>query len=296
MRCERDLETERLAAGRDRTSYSDILSMRRDLPYYGYVDHQLDAERHIVLFCANDCPTSLSILRTGEATDEVTSLELWTTLAKRSQTVLDVGAHVGLFSLAAGTCSNRPKVFSFEPSPLIYSRLCVNVLSNRLAWIKPQFLAVSRDAGHADIFFKENFNFLSTAGTLEPGSAAPESRSVRIQTTTIDMFIDANAISKVDLVKVDVENHEAAVIDGFTTIENHKPFVLMELLNRAAFDEMQARMQPRGYRTYGINDSRSTGEKLFDVNGQWPTEQVGRNFLFAPMDMDRASLRNTVGF
>src|SRR5215813_13165033 len=83
---------------------------------------------------------------------ETETLELFFKLASKSQTILDIGAHVGLFSLVAGHANPEARIFAFEPVGESYERLQRNVELNRLSNIRCVNSAVSDRDGAGEVF------------------------------------------------------------------------------------------------------------------------------------------------
>jgi len=161
---------------------------------------------------------------------EKTSLRLWYELCKDSATILDVGANTGVYALLAKTTNPQANVFAFEPVERVYAKLVANVQLNgyEITCIRK---AASNSDGSAVIYDTRSVHTYSvTVNTNRFG--APDAFPVEIETTTLDTFVQEFGLSSVDLMKIDVETHEAEVLEGFSAyLKLFKPTLLVEILN-----------------------------------------------------------------
>ena len=134
-------------------------------------------------------------------------------LAPPNATIFDVGANRGEFSLAC--CPFLPessRIFAFEPSPTIYLTLIDNLaragLTDRVTAVQ---LGLSDHSGSASIFVNSGFEGCSSLHVrhlTECVEAEP------IKLTTLDEFCHNNAVTKLFLVKIDIEGEELACLRG----------------------------------------------------------------------------------
>ena len=127
---------------------------------------------------------------------------------------LDIGANQGLYSLLAARNPNCRQAYAFEPVEQTYKLLLDNIAANGFQTsITPVHAAVSASTGSATI----------TLRTAHSGAASLENTSVT-QGGTVETIRTLD-ISGVDsllrpqgaiLVKIDVEGHEAVVVDQLT--------------------------------------------------------------------------------
>jgi len=136
--------------------------------------------------------------------------------AKRDDVFLDIGAHVGIYTVKLA--QRVSKVIALEPEPQNYRFLYRNILINHLndKVIALPIAASDRD-GYADLCVKT----LSGAHTLEDLQNCK--RKVKVITLRVDTLLKILDIKKVDIVKIDVEHHESKVINGMSEILANKP-------------------------------------------------------------------------
>ncbi len=133
----------------------------------------------------------------------------------RDAVVLDVGAHVGVFSAWVAERYRPRAVFAFEASPVTYGYLVRNLL--RLSRTHPvtSFLplqgAVSERADQIVTLYHQPGR-TATSTVRAEGQRGGEPRLVR--TTTVSQQLLVHRIDQVDLLKIDVEGHFLEVLRG----------------------------------------------------------------------------------
>lgn len=144
---------------------------------------------------------------------------------------LDVGANIGLYTLALAALAPRGSVWAFEPGPATFDFLTRNIELNGLGNARPVHAAVGDVTGTVEF---QDIPFF-TAGSFtvvgEPFLTTEVLGSFCIKTPsiTIDQFMVDQGLDRLDFVKVDVEGGEIAVLDGATqTLAEHRPVVVLE--------------------------------------------------------------------
>jgi FkbM family methyltransferase len=151
--------------------------------------------------------------------------------------VLDVGANTGLFALLAAAANPVVHVFAFEPLATIREVLHANIACNpRLATrIAVEPIGLSRTNGSSPFFETINDQgFITTSSSLEFDHAQRVGGKYfehTILTQTLDHWASTMENSSIEIIKIDVEGHEHAVIEGGCyTISQHRPFIIVEVL------------------------------------------------------------------
>jgi FkbM family methyltransferase len=157
-------------------------------------------------------------------------------LFERAATFVDVGANCGIYSILAPLWNPNLQVVAFEPVPAIFERLQRNVKLNHLETsVRCENSALSSQTGRAILFLPaaEALDLEST-GTLVTESWQARRGAPQLDVETV-RFDDYEALHPmhVDLVKIDVEDFEASVLDGMrSTIMRDRPFIVCEVLPR----------------------------------------------------------------
>lgn len=144
--------------------------------------------------------------------------------------VLDVGAHVGLFTLLASRLVGPAgEVHAFEPVPANFERLRANIALNGLANVQPSRVAVSDEEGEVSLGLRDERLVGNSTCDYTVGA---ELSSVTAPTTTLDSYLDARGPARVRLVKIDVEGFEYRVLAGLEgTLAEAPPDAIMLELN-----------------------------------------------------------------
>ncbi len=122
--------------------------------------------------------------------------------------VLDVGASVGSYAMLFGQWTGpNGRVYAFEPAPDIRAVLERHVAINDLDGIVVPVAAAASDANGRSPFVTPGPHGISRL------AAAGESSPLQVETITIDEFCKREAV-KPDLIKIDVEGAELAVLRG----------------------------------------------------------------------------------
>lgn len=189
-------------------------------------------------------------------------------LAARSRVFLDVGANVGLYTLALAATRPDLTVVAFEPVPRVFEALRRNVALNGLSNVRLSAAAVSDRTGTQPLFVPAGG--VPVEATLLSGLRANTSR-IEVPTVTIDRAVEQYGLPGVDLVKVDVEGCELAVLRGTAaTIAAHTPTFVCEILHGVGTGaEIALHMSALGYRFFaltaqgGRHDPNLVGDPTF---------------------------------
>lgn len=155
---------------------------------------------------------SLALATTGGNFEKYTR-EIFEDSVKEGNIVLDLGAHLGYYTLiAARKVGPRGKVFAFEPAPINLDFLKKNVDANNYSQrvtIVPKAIS---DAGGSGKLFLETLD--STMG-YRMGRAPddPAVKSVVVETISLDeFFIDYK--EPISVIKMDIEGMEFKALRG----------------------------------------------------------------------------------
>lgn len=198
-------------------------------------------------------------------------------LSSRSGVFIDVGANIGFFSLVAGVLNPRLKVIAFEPNPKMFALLLEHKRVNGLSNLTAEPLALSNSDGTGQLFLSSS----DMSASLQPDFQAdfnPALGSVPVERTTLDSYVRRHGISGPLLLKVDVEGHDKAFLEGaWATIAELRPDIVLEVLGD--FDPSTLEQFKRnGYRFYRITNDGLTESK--NVTLTRSGDFVFYNYLF----------------
>ena len=175
-------------------------------------------------------------------------------LATTARVTLDIGAHVGFFTLLAAHANDRGRVVAFEPLSRLFARLKANVARNQLGNVTCVECAVSDQTGQADFYHVTDGLPCSSSLSLAFMSRVPHVVRSRVTVTTLDRFAADAELPSVDLVKIDTETAEPAVLAGMTEIlQRWRPTIICEVLPGHEVERpLMAILQPLGYVFYHL--------------------------------------------
>ena len=149
---------------------------------------------------------------------------LLATIVRLGDTILDVGAHVGTFTVPLARAAGADGlVCAFEPTQWSYDLLLLNIELNGLAGvICPVHRAVSDQVASYSVETPDKRN---TGGSYLVGSEQG------IQSVVLDDWVSRHLPERsIDLLKIDVEGMEPFVLAGAKSlIDSHQPCVYFEI-------------------------------------------------------------------
>jgi FkbM family methyltransferase len=158
------------------------------------------------------------VLRVLLGTYEPAQTERFVDLVRPGAQVLDVGAHVGYYTLlSARLAGSSGRVAAFEPSPANLAALKANVAGNRLANVTIVEAAVAGAVGTAC------FDLAHGSGTGHLTAAA----GLEVPTVALDGWCAAHEFAP-DVIKMDIEGAEAEALPAAVeTLRRCRPVLLL---------------------------------------------------------------------
>lgn len=140
---------------------------------------------------------------------------------------VDVGANIGLYTLkGARLVGPTGRVLALEPGAEAYDHLVANLALNDFPWATPLKAAASDASGEAVLHHvplgrdPQAFSLIANERALD-GEV--------VETVTLDGLIARFGLTRVDLVKIDVEGAEPMVLAGARTLLSRlRPAVIFE--------------------------------------------------------------------
>ena len=160
----------------------------------------------------------------------------------------DIGANIGVFVVAMSRLAPRGRIYAFEPAPESYDYLVRNVDANQAANAVTERLAVYDRTGDVPFVFSTD---APTGSFVDPGS---DGAAIQVGAVRLDDYVDRQGLTRVDLVMIDAEGAELAVLRGAErTLSGHRPALLVELnpvaqrrFGGASWRELAARLRRWG--------------------------------------------------
>lgn len=135
---------------------------------------------------------------------------------------IDIGAHMGKWSLYLSRTAS--KVLSFEPNPDTFKYLEKNIAINNIKNITPFQMAVSSSNGTVKFAAEEE-----ATGDSKIAKEGIDVRTVTLDTITKD-------IPSIELIKIDTQAHEMAVLSGAATTLKKTDRVICEIWEKSELE------------------------------------------------------------
>jgi len=183
-------------------------------------------------------------------------LQLW---LRPEMTVYDVGANVGFITvIAARLVGEKGSVCGFEPVPMLADQATHNASLNQFQQVSIHRVALSDQDGEAVFQVSKNLTMgkLVSRDSHEPDAA----NELAVRKRKLDTLIATEGLPEPDLVKIDVEGAEAAVLDGAAEVlRRARPALLIEL--HSTNQEVARRLERLSFvgRLLGTRESVRTG-------------------------------------
>lgn len=192
------------------------------------------------------------ILRVVAGSYEPAQTRLFASLVGPGDTVLDVGAHTGYYTLlAAALVGRHGRVWAFEPDPRNARYLRRHIRINGVRTARTEEVAVTDRTGAA------RFGGGSGSGT----GRIQVDGGIEVRTVTLDHVCGRHDI-RPTLIKLDVEGAEVEALRGAErTLSRARPLVLLSTHGAAAHHASLALLNQLGY---GAEPIRTPAEPGFE--------------------------------
>jgi FkbM family methyltransferase len=177
-------------------------------------------------------------------------------LLRPGMTVLDIGAHHGLYTLLCSKYVGRKgQVIAFEASPRECRRLAKHVRINGCRNVRIEPHAVGSESGSADLYVVNGS--CNWGNSLRAPVVFESTFKIPVQVCPVDDVLLELGISRVDFIKLDVEGAELSALKGTARLLRGvaRPAILVEV--------QDIRTQPWGY------PSRAIVEYLTRAGYRW---------------------------
>lgn len=225
------------------------------VPVVGLVEVRLPGDTAPPVFMRNDGDDRIASMLYWRGLEgwEPATIRTFLRLISPGSTVLDVGANSGLFSLLAGRLHPTVRVHALEPVGRVFSRLKANVALNGLGNVTCHQLACCDGSGPATLHVPTG-EPVPVMASLVRGWCEGGSTEELVECVTVDDLVATGGVGRCDVVKIDAEGSEDAVLRGASkTLAEHRPFILAEVLGRSGLGKsVAAALATHSYRFFRL--------------------------------------------
>jgi FkbH-like protein/FkbM family methyltransferase len=216
-------------------------------------------------------------------------------------TVIDIGANIGLFSLFVMSQCQNPAIYAYEPSPRVFDLLQANCAAyGDSARVRAFNCGVADKKGKAGFTFYENSSVFSSfhpdkredraavqavvrnvlqnelveiggmheADVLELTTDRLRAETIECPLTSVSDIIRENGLNRIHLLKIDAEKSEMEILRGIA--EDHWPMIdqiVMEVHDRtrSAVRSIEEQLTRRGFHCAVVEEKLLEDSGLFNI-------------------------------
>ncbi|HEY9300044.1 MAG TPA: FkbM family methyltransferase [Phormidium sp.] len=143
---------------------------------------------------------------------------------RRGDVFLDVGANCGALTLVAASLIGDGKIYAFEPGAAISSRLQANIDLNPQLRARVEVVPLGLGLTKSQLFYHEDQNYRGN-GSLHISYGVP------VEIISLDQWVLQENITRIDVIKIDVEGMEHDVLlGGKASLERFRPLIYFETI------------------------------------------------------------------
>jgi FkbM family methyltransferase len=201
---------------------------------------------------------------------EMNEAKLFKNIVKAGMTVVDIGAHIGYYTLLASRqVGVSGKVYAFEPNPTNFNLLLRNIKLNHINNVVAVNKAVSNTNDSRKLFIDKKKFSGSHSLAVNNLETDDKAESIIVETMTLDSYFDD---TKIDLIKIDAQGAEGLILEGGYKTFKNTASILMEFWAYGIRnfghkpEELLEKLHELGFKSYTINNRGSIDDKR-DLSG-----------------------------
>mgnify|MGYP001168166751 FL=1 len=126
---------------------------------------------------------------------------------KKNNTVIDIGAHIGYFTIYAAKNAYQGIIYSIEPYRESFEILKKNLKLNNLTNVKPFHAAISKATAQVTLYIDKNNQIGNSIFRTDETT-----ESEKVDSFSLGDFVKKNKIEKIDFLKIDCEGAEFEIL------------------------------------------------------------------------------------
>lgn len=198
---------------------------------------------------------------------ETATMRLLSNRLHAGDVAVDIGANIGALSLPlARLVGAHGQVHAFEPTAYAYQKLCRNLALNgdAAAQVSAQQLMLVEDSAAAlDVALYASWPLRGSGSELHPLHRGALKSLAGAAAMSLDDYLARHAITRVNLIKLDVDGNELRVLRGArTTLLHRRPLLVLELApyildeQPGTLEDILALLNECGYQLFKMSDGR----------------------------------------
>ncbi len=210
---------------------------------------------------------------------------------------MDIGSNVGLMTVvAAQQVGPTGVVYAFEPEPRVSAILTKNIEINALQNVRVNNFALGSVPGNLMLYPQDEISLGSATLTNNAPQAAT---GINVKVETLDNFLNKNNITKIKMLKIDVEGWELEVLKGARQLlaRSVAPILCVEYSRLSHKDTHTEDIYDflgsiNKYRIFKLKKTKEWISKLVEINNRTGLPDHDNLFCFLPSQL--AKLPKTI--
>lgn len=229
-----------------------------------------------MLYLKNDQYMGRHLQTYGEYSEG--EVELWRQFVKPHWSVADIGANIGVHTLALASLAHQGTVLSIEPVPFVYRMLCANLALNAITNVVPLQAAAgfpprTLRVGAIDYTHEDTYGGFP----MGPAEGGPP-----VAVLPLD-----SVLQKVDFIKVDVEGMELEVLKGAQQlIDRFRPVLYVEANPGPTQAPLLEHLHNQGYDLWWHKPSLFNPDNYKQSKDEWCINLISHNVIALPSHPD----------
>lgn len=159
---------------------------------------------------------------------EQPTIDFFNSFCQKHFQVLDLGANIGLTTIALANICKKGKIVAIEPVPNTFNLLKKNILQSGINNVKEYNFAIGNKEGTS--IMQGLHSFLAGSFIADSYPSSVQEFTVKVPVRTLDNVFDSFQMDRLDFIKIDVEGYELFVLEGAKKIlSQFKPIVYLEM-------------------------------------------------------------------
>ena len=175
---------------------------------------------------------------------------------QNNNVIIDIGAHVGIFTLRAARKARNGVVVAVEPYPPNYKLLMYNINYNKIENVIPINCALSNSTGVTKLYIATDSLSHSITEKRKISNYVAE-RYVEVKTQTLDELLDKLKLREVNFIKINAEGAELSILKGATrTLQSNVSLAIAADHYPGEIGQVLRYLRRRKYRVFPYWDMR----------------------------------------